>query len=40
MHRISREAENNNNIKHVMIIYNTNNIQNNNIVMRAIFTYT
>ena len=39
MHSISMEEDNNNsNIKDVMIIYNTNYIQNNNIVLRAIFT--
>ena len=32
------EAENNDSIKDVMIILNTNYIRNNNIVLRAIFT--
>ena len=32
------EAENNNSIKDVMIIHNKNDIRNNNIVLRAIFT--
>ena len=37
------EADNNNSIKYVMVIYiyiyNKNDINNNNIVLRAIFTY-
>ena len=32
------EAENNNNIKELMIIHNKNDIRNNNIVLRTIFT--
>ena len=32
------EAENNNSIKDEMIIHNKNDIRNNNIVLRAIFT--
>ena len=38
MYRIAMEAENNSRIKDVMIIYNKNDIRNNNIVLRAIFT--
>ena len=38
MHRIAMEAVNNNSIKDVMIIHNKNDIRNNNIVPRAIFT--
>ena len=32
------ETENNNSIKYVLIIHNKNDIRNNNIVLRAIFT--
>ena len=32
------KAENNNSIKYVIIIHNKNDIRNNNIVVRAIFT--
>ena len=32
------EAENNNSIKDIMIIHNKNDIRNNNIVLKAIFT--
>ena len=32
------EVENNNSIKDIMIIHNKNDIRNNNIVLRAIFT--
>ena len=38
MHYIAMEAENNNSIKDVLIIHNKNDIRNNNIVLRAIFT--
>ena len=38
MHRIAMEAGNDNSIKDVLIIHNKNDIRNNNIVLRAIFT--
>ena len=39
MHCIAMEAENNNSIKDVIIIHNKNDVRNNNIVLRAIFTF-